>query len=1118
MPALRVFAPYESVLVRARLGYGRELSRIESTVLRAIVELWRKRADEMESSAVEHKTGVGLNKLVNLFSLGSRVTLELIFDLWRRGHITLDLQHAMVAPTEAVVEAFSPGGSQALTGGEFKMEDFEVWLDRVSGHLTGRTGVNVPPDDQLKVPVDAMFDASTLGVSGGAILKAVRECLIEQQQAAQDKNVARRRGRDVKVMETRLVPDHDRPAVPGRAWYPIDVTVHRDLNSDEIRIIVPPGGGRTPAQCERAGRLLTAFVEQRPNHTFSRRLLAVVSTSLANPPSLDRNISQLERLLVDAVTAPAGTRTSLHSQLVDSVRTIRAQIEERIDGEAEAKAVHSAADYRQAVHEVIGTAYRQIVLIASVLHYDGLIELLTPLREAITRGAQVVLLWGRDYTSKIDSQVERVFEDLKRHAKAHHLGASAVVVSSRPAKINVNAVIADNRAALLGSFPYLGRTNNESDPLGVVITNPGHQDCEPIEAMLRWVRRTMPDSRTASAVLCRGRDFQTVDESRPEQEGRLSWSDLPAELVQDVAASEASVRAWAQAWGRCLGEARNVLALRRLPSVALVEDGAHRDALWDGIRAAKRQVVIGSQRLTTTASSRRLVSLIQEQLDVGVRADVCFRYTHREAQPMVDLLRDLAKTSHSRFALRQVQADFRALLSDDDVVISNFDFLSHEGFYRGAASRKPPAELGLRISGSVFAGLIAQLLGAQAVPRSRSTAKTESVPVSSRSDLVVALDGCPPTDVIGRARLVAEAVRADGSDRVLQELVDAGVSGDVLQIAAASVVRGGLAAPDDRVREWSSWLVDELWSSKRFTEAWLLRRAVTWSTLPMPMATVAALSGSAAVGPALENAALELSESVPGLAALVAFGSAQLLAWPGDQEEGIPPGVSFQVREVLAFLADSGVAPCWKQLAAVLAEGSAEADSPGVLKVVRHQMALQKREADQVNSWGTVGEAFSQAEAMSFSFESGLKTHARLFHLNGFFGELNAIIKSRDAKKLVRWATQPELDDLPDLVDTTTKEVAGMLKNSTIIADKRRVYINRLETLREAARHVVALTSQQADPKWERQRAVVQPLVSEVAMLWPELQVELADQRTPERHLTEYALSAVREVAEWGRA
>ncbi|GAA3435919.1 hypothetical protein [Kutzneria kofuensis] len=627
MPTLRVFAPYESVLVRARLGYGGELSRIESAVLRAIVELWQKRTAEMESSAIERKTGVGLNKLVNLFSLGGRVTLELIFDLWRRGHITLDLQHAMVAPTQAAVDAFSANGSQVLGSGEFKMEDFEVWLDRVSGHLTGRTGVPVPPDDQLKVPVDAMFDASTLGVSGGAVLKAVRECLVEQQQAAQDRNAARHRGRDVRVMETRLVPDHDRPAVPGRAWYPIDVTVHRHPNNDEIRVVVPPSAGRTPAQCERAGRLLTAFVEQRPNHTFSRRLLAAVSTSLSDPPTLDHNIGLLERLLVDAVTALAGTRTSLHSQLVESVETIRRQIEERIEGEAKAEAVQSVTDYRKAVHEVIGTAHRQVVLIASVLHYDGLVELLTPLREAIGRGAQIVLLWGRDHFAVIDPQVQRVFEELKLHAVAQHLGASAVVMSSRPAKINVNAVVADNRAALLGSFPYLGRANSESNPLGVVITNPGHQDCEPIEAMLRWVRRTMPDSRTASAVLCRGRDFETADESRPEQADHVSWSDLPTELEQDVAASDAVVRAWAQAWGRCLDEARNVLALRRLPSVTLVEDSAHRDALWDGIRAAKRQVVIASQRLTTTASSRRLASLLQEQLDVGVRAVTSFTST-----------------------------------------------------------------------------------------------------------------------------------------------------------------------------------------------------------------------------------------------------------------------------------------------------------------------------------------------------------------------------------------------------------------------------------------------------------------------------------------------------------
>lgn len=1117
MPALRVHLPYESVPVRVRLGYGDELSRIEVTVLRAVVELWNEQLAAAPGADPAHAGGVGLSRLNTLFGLGYRMTLDLVFDLWRREYITLDLYRARVAPTPAVVAAFAQGEQQRLSSGEFKLETIDVWLDRVGGHLTGRSGSARPPDPELAVPSDALFSATVDDVSGSDLVRAAQETLSERGQARGAAAGAPivPHGRNLRVMETRLVPAHQRPGARRRAWFPVDITVRLDPDTELVRVTVVQDSRRSLAQCERIGRLLTQFLEQRPGHRFSQKLRASVETRLADPPSLERSINRLTGLAGQALTASAGTRDALHEQLTDALRTARSQVEARVGGEARVDLLRAQEDYRAALRSVIERARRQVVLVASTVRYEGLADLLPDLRAAVARGVQLVLLWGRRHSDRIEQKAENVLEELRMEAAGRRLSPSTVLVARRSANVSANMVVADNHTALVGGYGYLGLLDKGTDQLGVVVSAQEPGGCEPVESILRWARRAMPDGITASAVHFRERDFPGHEEGWTPPAERLPWTEPPAPLEQDTAASDAAVRSWALAWRNCAAEVRRTLNGRTRPSVTLVEDAAHRDALWDGVRAAERQVVVAGEHLATTVVSRRLTNVLRERLGAGVRVDVLFRHVRKGSDDAEERLAELAAEAPAAFGLHEGRSSARALVCDDELVVGSFDFLAHEGFYSGQPGRRPPAEVGLRVSGGGVAGEAAVLLGAPAVHRRRPRAGEAHLAHRRSHRLLATLDAC--TDPAQRAQVVTEAVGAPDLAGLLAELREAQAPDELLRITAAAALRGRTDGPEPALREWAGWLLEDLWSRGRFVEAWVLGSALPDCGPPPLLARTAATLGTPAVADALEECALQDGRTPGRTAALIAVGAAQVLAWPGrGGTAAVPPEVALRVREALRYLAAKDVAPCWAKLADAAVSCPPELDDPGPAAIARRQLAREYRNSSLDEAWEALDEALSSATETKFSFEAGLKTNAHLFHANGLFGELRSAAERRDLFAAAAWTQRPELADLPGFLDRTTAEIAAGLKNHVIHSSKRRAYLERLRRVEAAAGAVVAFRDERTDATAAYQVEPAQALAGRLSGLWPELRADPAEQTAAERHLTEHALGQMGDIREWG--
>jgi hypothetical protein len=1149
MPALRIYLPYEAVPVRVQLGYGETVSRVEATVLRGIVELWT--AQQGPASR-----GVSLNRLSQLFALDDRMTLHLVFDLWRRDYVTLDMYGAEVAPTPVVLNAFAQGKESELSGGEFTLETLDVWLDRVGGHLTGRSGAGYVPDRELAVPASPLFTATVDDLSGSDLVRAVRETLAERARGADAAQPADRpRGRNLRVLEARLLPAHQLSGAKRTMWFPVDITVRQDPESGAVRVTVVQDSRRSLAHCERIGRLLTEFLERRPEHRFSKRLKKSSENRLADPPSLERTLVRLDTLAGQALTAAAGTREALHESLVEALRTARSQVGARVDGEAEVRLVGAHKDYRDALREVIAAAERQVVLVTSTVHSEGLSDLLPALRAAVERGVQIVLLWGRGHSDTLEARAANALEELRYAAEAHNPearnttwredptadpgddtppgpdgvtavppdggkaeepGKAAVLVARRPANVNANMVVADNHTALVGGYAYLGRLDRNARQLGALVTA-AEQGCgsEPVEAILRWVRRAMPDAATASAVYFRERDFgrRPDDWKLPSQ--RLAWSELPSPLEQDTGASDTAVRSWALAWRTCAEEVRRHLEARALPSVTLVEDSAHRDALWEAVRSATAQIVLASEYIAHTVVKQPLLALLEERVHAGIRADVLYRHVRKDGADARELL-EKAQAAFPGFGLHRGDSAARALVRDDDLVVGSFDFLSHEGAFGGRPGRRPAAEVSLRVTGGGLAQQAAALLGAATVhlPR-RRTRPARPGPSGLRSHrLLTELER--RTGQRQRVALVRSAVEAGDPTALLSELREAEAPNDLLRLAVAAALRGRLATADPGLLQWADWLVTDLCAHGRFVEAWVLRRALPQGTLPLPLAAAAAARDTVHVGGLLETAALEESPPPGHTAALIALGAAQLLAWSG--QGAVPAELPLRLRETLGYLVtDGNPAPCWAELAELARKCPAGIiEHPGPAVIARRQLVRRHRELRLGDAWDAADEALSTAEATNFRFEAGLKTHEYLFHAQGLFGALRPAVDRRDLSAAALWATRQEVADLPGHLDRTTGELMKGHKNKIIHSDKRRVYLNRLHQVKRAVDAVAAFhdAENDADAAYEVTEAL--PTALRLAAVWPELQGDLDAHPAPVRHLTQHALTTLKDIREWG--
>ncbi len=379
------------------------------------------------------------------------------------------------------------------------------------------------------------------------------------------------------------------------------------------------------------------------------------------------------------------------------------------------------------------------------------------------------------------------------------------------------------------------------------------------------------------------------------------------------------------------------------------------------------------------------------------------------------------------------------------------------------------------------------------------------------------LERCP--DAGSRALLITTAVGEGDPAVLLADLREAQAPDELLRMTAATALRGRLHSADPELLPWADWLVEDLWARGHFLEAWVLRRTMPHGTLSPSLAAAAAAACTVHIGDALETAALEEGPPPGQAAALIALGAATLLAWSGvSGQDTVPSDLAVRVRDILEYLeTEARPGSCWAELAALARHcPPGIVGEPGPTAIARGQLLRRHRDSKVVEAWEVLFETLGTAAATHFRFDAGLKTHEHLFHAQGLFGELRTAVEERELPAVVRWAARNEVVELSDHVDRTTAEVMAGHKNNILHSGKRRVYLERLRQVKQAAEAVAAFHHPHSDGLTGYLVSEARPTAIRLAEVWPALFADLGGHPAPQRHLTEHALTAMRDIREWG--
>src|SRR6266511_4077502 len=112
---IEIYVPCDVINVNVVVGPHDHLSPLEQLFLRSVYE------------------GVtGFYELADLFAIGPRLTLDLVFDLWHHGYVMVDMARGTVDCTREVRDIVAAGDFEKLSGGESREETRAVMQDRLT--------------------------------------------------------------------------------------------------------------------------------------------------------------------------------------------------------------------------------------------------------------------------------------------------------------------------------------------------------------------------------------------------------------------------------------------------------------------------------------------------------------------------------------------------------------------------------------------------------------------------------------------------------------------------------------------------------------------------------------------------------------------------------------------------------------------------------------------------------------------------------------------------------------------------------------------------------------------------------------------------------------------------
>jgi phosphatidylserine/phosphatidylglycerophosphate/cardiolipin synthase-like enzyme len=1089
---IEIHLPCEVLRVKVKVGPQERLSALEELFLRAI------------HGGVTH-----FQELARLFGIGHRPTLDLVFDLWHRGYLVLDLARGAVLMSAHVSRLISEDRLGELSSGEETDEVREVMLEKLTGAVLPVRGKRNPPNGRTIAPSE-YFGIGTQDITTPDLLGALRR-LVEKEE---------RLGRTKKVLGAHLSLT-ELLTTSERRWLPLNVVCSEDEDAQGFSVQVIDNGELSPPVRRKVAERLALLVDDFAESPFAKYLRQTAYRGTPSPPDIDDVLARMEAKLKDLDGVDLSLLPQRHQQLCELADVVEDWCVDRRDAEADLQIVIGHDRHEDVVRSLIKDAKRQLVLVCPWVNYGALQPLVAPIRDALERGVQVFMLWGIKPDDELDQQVRNALVQLRSEFPAR------LFVSRRSSRTHAKVVVQDDRRALVTSLNFLSPSQAGTFELGVSVAARAGKRSTAVEGLLDWARCAYPEYTIAQSMYLTREDFLGA-RSLGEPGGVLS--SRPVLPSKDIAPSSPLAPVAARLWGIAWSDHHAALRVASMPrSVAarLLRDGQHRDMLWAGLRNAKRRLLIMSDQLGPEVLDERFLRSLEERLQAGVRVTLVYRRLSQHAgiggaDPEAALAALESRYPDRLRRLANQETHAKVIVFDDIAVVASFNFLSFEGFYeehRPGLRRRQRSEIGVVVSGANAADQVVAAVSS-AIPG--AVESWPSCSVAAAEAPVAVTSGWPPAeqqsligslavagDDVARAALLREAAATASDSMMVLDRLAAARLPDTLQSVAVSAVLASrdLAPPSEVEARWLRWLMETAWNHGDLVEAAILAAAfpgLESPTVPRPpLALVAAARGTDALAASLADVSGrdDLRAAERTVIAMVALAAAALrgssAAWDAVRtHRGALP-------------------PAWSRALEALERYWSQAYEPLPVETIRAEIgAVEHRHAEEA-AWRDLDAALDRAAAEHFKFDSGTRTREYLFHPNGSLGRLRTIAAGRDANAVRAWINTETVQDLDAYLDNATIQATGR-RDQLIEKGKRRAFLRLLDAIVSAARRIAALPIAAATREESRRNDLARGVARVIHAQWAELEREVDAIVEPHRRIVRAALDDLRIVSQWG--
>ncbi|MBJ70532.1 MAG: hypothetical protein CMN31_04055 [Sandaracinus sp.] len=1028
-----VVVPCVSFGARARLATdsGR-LTPIELVALRGIAA----GLDDVQS-------------LSQVVGLGQRPTLDLIYDFWLKGYVVVDTAQARVRLAGEAETANRGDGLAALATAENNLEVVPLVQELVSGAVLPHIGRphSLGPESTL-VPT-IRTGVSLEGVTRGEILDAVRREVDRR---------SRKLGRPLVAQEAWIEPDQllteaatGASFVQQRRFLPLVADIEMDPDSGRLVFQVVEAPDVPPPVRKEIERKLSLLSERLPEQLFFKRLRQEFERSASDsvPTEQDSALERLCRTAKGLQDTDPGLVESRHDQLLELYRDAVFEIRAAVNAAANVRPIVGYAAHEAEVRRMITEAERQLVLGNPWIKADALLDpppdqtecWFDLIKGALTRGVQVFVLWGIQADSRLENQARNALLDLA----ARHPGRLSV--SSRSSTLHAKIVVRDAVESLVTSYNFLSPpTRRDSLELGLVVKGP-----EPTVApaavldLLDWARHAYPEHVAGQRMLLLPQELGAEEPALPTFPHAPEALDAVAAQREGAAVAPA-VRHWAQEW-EAVADELDELAKAHVGGADLLVDREHREALWRALRNSVDRLAVLSDQLSVDVVTDRFARLLRSRLEAGARCSFVYRRegaTDVEGGPS-SRLREQAELFPDLCRLVEARSHAKVLVSDNEVTVGSFNFLSYGGEYTGSTSGPERAELSLRVRSQKAVDDVLEALAGEWPDafqplrgRRRVPAEAEAAARAPRS-LQPLFRSLARTSVPGDALLEwFESSESPWED--LEALERAGVAKELLATAMASAIAAASEIEGPEGTAWRCRLAAARWSAQDFVGAALLLPTVGPHDGPAPWLTQ--------LGASVEARSSSYSPEIPSAEAMAPHerGAVVLLLLVAVLEQG-----RFDYLDLLAEL-EASVDDELRSWIGAARRYYKAVYQPLPMDLLRRNANRKRLQEAEEEARQEFSKALTSAENIGFTFPLGKHTWDRLKRSDGLLGRVRQALEDGDPAALAAYLAGPDGQglDVEGAMDDASYEVRDE-HNERIDERMRPTCLKRLNRMIEKA-------------------------------------------------------------------